>query len=109
LLLKTSFVHLSGDNRPMQPSASPTIATVWDASNFMTSIDQFFQVCDVIFAPIDLPPILFVPPPRFMCWFSIGNQEKCGGYAVTVENGNGIVELAPKPIVESERNNWSHD
>jgi hypothetical protein len=39
-----------------------------------------------------------------MYWFSIGNQEKCGWYAIAVENGNGFFKLAPEPIVESERN-----
>jgi hypothetical protein len=74
------------------------------ATNFMTVFDHLFQVCDVAFAAIDFPPIVFVDP-RVMCWVLIGNQEKCGWYAVAVENGNGIVELAPKPIVESKGNN----
>jgi hypothetical protein len=36
-------------------------------TDLMAVVDQSSQVCDVIFAPIDFPPLVSVTVPRFMC------------------------------------------
>jgi hypothetical protein len=79
------------------------------ATNLMAVVDQLFQVRDVIFAPIDPPPIARVTGPGIVRWVLIGGQEESGLYAVAVENGSGFFKLAPEPIVESEGNKRLYD
>ena len=46
--------------------------------------------------------------PKVMGRVSIGDQEKCGAHAMAVENGKRRLKLAPKAIIESERNYRLH-
>jgi hypothetical protein len=74
------------------------------AADFMPVLNQLFQHGDVIFTPINFPPIISMPEPTVMGRVLVGDQEKCGWNAVEVENGERLLKLAPKPVIEGKRN-----
>ncbi len=71
------------------------------AADFVPVSNQFFQHFNVIFAPINFPPIIDVTRPTVVVRVLIGNQEKCSLHAVAIEDGDGLFKLTPKSVIES--------
>ena len=76
------------------------------AADFMPLLNRFFQHRDVLIAPINFPPFI---PTAFMGRLLVGDQKECRWNAVVVEDREGSLKLAPKPIIESKRDKRWHD
>src|ERR1700730_14126366 len=72
--------------------------------DFVSSLNHSIKEPDVLLAPVGFTPVRVFDSVR-MDRISIGNQEKCGGKTVLVEDRDGLFELTSQSVVEGEGNN----
>jgi len=71
--------------------------------DFVSSLNHAIKQPDVLVAPVRFTPVRMFDSVR-MDRISVGNQEKCGGKTILVEDRNGLFELTSQSVVEGEGN-----
>jgi hypothetical protein len=71
------------------------------SADFMSALNHALEKLNVLRAPAGLTPI-GMPVSVDEDWIGVGDQEKRGGQAVSIENGKGLLKLAPQSVVEGQ-------
>jgi hypothetical protein len=77
-------------------------------ANLVAIADYACQHLQILWTPVNLPPVINVLVPEVMCRVVVGNEKKCAFKSVSIEYGKGSLELATKAIIKGEGNDGFH-